>query len=54
MWAGLLVILIWLGIAAFRALEIPRHWTPLVVGVALLALGAVLWAQRRREPWRRT
>ena len=51
--AGILVILIGLGIAAFGAFQIPGYWTPLMIGVVLLVVGA--WrAQRRREPWHRT
>ena len=47
MWAGVVVILIGLGIAAFRVFEIPRYWTPLAVGIALLAAGA--WRTRQRR-----
>jgi hypothetical protein len=54
MWAGILVILIWLGVMALRALEIPRSWMPAVVGIVLVALGAILRAGQRRRPWRRT
>jgi hypothetical protein len=54
MLAGILVILIWLGVMAFRALEIPRYWMPAVVGIVLVALGAILRAGQRRRPWPRT
>jgi hypothetical protein len=48
MWAGVLVILIGLAVAASRTLEIPRYWVPVVVGVALVSLGAARRALRRR------
>ena len=52
-WAGILVILIGLGIAAFRAFRIPGYWIPVMIGVVLLVVGA--WrGQRRRESWHRT
>jgi hypothetical protein len=52
-WAGILVILIGLGIAAFQVFQIPGYWMPLMVGVVLLVVGA--WrAQTGRQPWHRT
>jgi hypothetical protein len=54
MLAGVLVILIGLGIVAVRTLDLPRYWTPVAVGAALLAAGALLRVTQRRSPWRRT
>jgi hypothetical protein len=39
--AGTIVTIIGLAIVAFRTLRIPEYWMPLIVGVALLVLGAV-------------
>jgi hypothetical protein len=47
--AGTIVTLVGLGIALAVALGIPRHWTPVGVGLALLAAGAVRRALGRRE-----
>ncbi|HET7876815.1 MAG TPA: hypothetical protein VFN71_14935 [Methylomirabilota bacterium] len=41
MMAGLIVTLIGIGIVMVRALQVPGYWIPLVVGVALLVVGAV-------------
>jgi hypothetical protein len=41
MMAGLIVTLIGLGIVLVRAFQVPGYWIPLVVGVALLLVGAV-------------
>jgi len=41
MMAGLIVTLIGLGIVLIRAFQVPGYWIPLVVGVALLLMGAV-------------
>ena len=54
MLAGIMMILVWLGVVALRALEIPRYWMPAVVGTVLVAFGAGLRAYERRRPWRRT
>jgi hypothetical protein len=54
MLAGVLVILIGLGVVAVRTLDLPRYWTPVAVGLALLATGAGLKASQRRGPWRKT
>jgi hypothetical protein len=54
MLAGALVILIGLGVALVRVLHLPPYWTPVAVGIALLATGAVLRATQRRGPWRKT
>lgn len=38
---GLIVLAIWLAVTLGRVLEIPAFWTPLIVGVALIVIGAV-------------
>lgn len=48
--AGLIVTLVGLAVALTHALEIPRHWTTVGVGVALLVAGAVRAATRGRRP----
>jgi hypothetical protein len=44
--AGLIVSLIGIGIVLVRALEIPREWTTLLVGLALLVAGLARRALR--------
>jgi hypothetical protein len=44
--AGLIVTLIGLGIVLVRTLAIPREWTTLMIGLALLLAGAVRRARR--------
>jgi hypothetical protein len=39
--AGTIVTLVGLGVALRVALGLPRHWTTVALGVALLAAGAV-------------
>lgn len=41
MLAGLIVTLIGLGVVLIRTLAIPREWTPVLVGLALLTAGAI-------------
>jgi hypothetical protein len=48
MLAGTLVILIGLAVVTVRTLDLPRYWTPVAVGIALLAAGAILKASQRR------
>ena len=50
MLAGLIVTVVGLAVALTHTLEIPRHWTTVGVGVALLAAGAVRAALRDRRP----
>jgi hypothetical protein len=47
--AGLIVTLIGLGIVLVRMLEIPREWTTLMIGLALLLAGAVRRALRSTD-----
>jgi hypothetical protein len=47
--AGLIVALIGLGIVLVRVLEIPREWTTLMIGLALLLAGAVRRALRSSD-----
>ncbi len=44
--AGLIVTVIGLGIVLVRTLAIPREWTTVLIGVALLAAGAARRALR--------
>ena len=46
--AGLVVTLVGLGIVLARGLELPREWTTVLIGVALLGAGAVRRALRSR------
>ena len=50
MLAGLIVTLVGLAVALTHTFEIPRHWTTVAVGVALLVAGAVRVALRGRRP----
>lgn len=47
MLAGLIVTLVGLAVALTHTFEIPRHWTTVGVGVALLVAGAFRAAVRR-------
>jgi hypothetical protein len=47
MTTGAIVALVGLGIVAVRVLEIPRHWVPLLVGMALFLIGAIRWVTAR-------
>ena len=49
MLAGLIVTLIGLAIVATRTFHIPREWTTVGVGVALLAAGAARRMLRRPD-----
>jgi xanthine/uracil permease len=40
MFAGLVVTLIGLAVVFARSYEIPRHWTPVIVGIVLFLIGA--------------
>ena len=44
--AGLIVTVIGLGIVLVRTLAIPREWTTVLIGVALLGAGAARRALR--------
>jgi hypothetical protein len=49
--AGVIVSMIGLSLALVQAFDIPRYWTTLGIGLALLVAGAVrAAATRRREP----
>jgi hypothetical protein len=50
MLAGVIVTLVGLAVALTHTLAIPRHWTTVAVGVALLAAGAVRAGLRHRRP----
>ncbi|MBI3106574.1 MAG: hypothetical protein HYY95_13575, partial [Candidatus Rokubacteria bacterium] len=41
MMAGLIVTVIGGGIVLVRAFQVPGYWIPLLVGVALLLIGAI-------------
>ena len=49
MLAGLILTLVGLVIVLTKALALPRYWTPLLVGLALLVTGAVWSAACRRS-----
>ena len=46
--AGLIVSLIGVFIVIRHTLDIPRYWTPLFVGVALILAGAI-WSMLRSK-----
>ena len=53
MLAGLIVTLVGLSVAIIQTLEVPRYWTTLGIGAALLAGGAlraVVGGRRDRMP----
>ena len=47
--AGMIVTLVGLAVALTATLGIPRHWTTVGVGLALLATGVVRRALRPRD-----
>jgi hypothetical protein len=47
MLAGLIVTLVGFAVALTHTFEIPRHWTTVAVGVALLIAGGVRAVARR-------
>ena len=47
--AGTIVTLVGLGVALVATLGIPRHWTTVGVGLALLAAGALRRVLRPRD-----
>jgi len=49
MTAGAIVSLVGIGIVLVKALEIPRYWLPLLVGLALFPVGALIWATGKHE-----
>jgi uncharacterized membrane protein YiaA len=50
MFAGLIVMLIGLAVAAATALHIPGYWTPVLVGAVLFLVGALRRAAGRDRP----
>ena len=51
MLAGLIVSVIGLSLALIQTFDIPRHWTTLGIGIALLVAGALrAVAASRRQP----
>jgi ribose/xylose/arabinose/galactoside ABC-type transport system permease subunit len=51
MLAGLIVSVVGLSLALIETFDIPRYWTTLATGVALLVAGALrAVARRRRQP----
>ena len=52
--AGAIVFLIGLTIILFKEFNIPRYWTPMVIGVALMAAGTVVHYIRRARDNRET
>ena len=49
MLAGVIVIAIGVAVALPSALQISRHWTPVLVGIALFTVGAIRWAIADRD-----
>jgi len=45
--AGAIVFLVGLIIILFKEFNIPRYWTPMVIGVALMVAGVVVHTIRR-------
>jgi len=41
MMAGLILTVIGSGIVLIRAFQVPGYWIPLLIGVALLLIGAI-------------
>ncbi len=48
MMAGAIVSVVGLGVGIMKALEIPRYWTVLLVGIVLFLAGA-LWRLTSRD-----
>ena len=46
--AGVIVTIVGLGNVAIRTLDVPGYWMPVIVGIALLVAGAIVWATSRR------
>ena len=49
MTAGAIVALVGVAIVVVRTFEVPRHWWPLLVGLALFLAGALRWATARDD-----
>lgn len=49
MLAGFILTLVGLVIVVTNVLALPRYWTPLLVGLTLLVIGAV-WSVACRKP----
>jgi len=49
MLAGIVVTLVGLAVALIETFQVPRHWTTVVVGIALLVAGALRTALRDRR-----
>ncbi|HEU5323482.1 MAG TPA: hypothetical protein VFX28_21940 [Methylomirabilota bacterium] len=47
--AGVIVTLVGLVIVAIRELGLPRHWVPVLVGVALVVAGLIRRLSSRRR-----
>ena len=47
MFAGLIVMLVGLGVVVIRTMELPGYWTPVLVGAVLFLAGA---ARRSMSP----
>jgi hypothetical protein len=47
MTAGAIVTVVGLGIVLVKTLHLPAYWTPVIVGVALFAAGAIVWAMSK-------
>ena len=43
MTAGAIVTMIGLAIVVIKTLRLPGYWTPVIVGLALFAAGAIVW-----------
>jgi hypothetical protein len=54
MLAGSIVTLVGLALALMHTFAIPRHWTTVIVGIALLGAGAIRAALRGGRPDSRT
>jgi len=50
MLAGAIVTLVGLAVALMHTFAIPRHWTTVIVGIALLGAGAIRAAFRDGRP----
>jgi len=49
MTAGAIVSLVGIGIVLVKAVGIPRYWLPLLVGLALFLVGALVWATGKHD-----
>jgi hypothetical protein len=43
MTAGAIVTMVGLAIVVIKTLRLPGYWTPVIVGLALFAAGAIVW-----------